>query len=93
MGLVDALKERRADGTALTGTFDHKQTTVDGAGLVDELGQVLEPAQDPDVGRLVDDGLDAQGSPFLQVLLESAVLVAESIFTSVPGLNTLVPKG
>ena len=26
VGLVDALEERRADGTALTGTFDHKQT-------------------------------------------------------------------
>jgi len=38
VGLVDALEERRADGTALTGTFDHKQTTVDGAGLDDEFG-------------------------------------------------------
>jgi hypothetical protein len=37
-GLVDALKERRADGTTLAGTFDHKQTNVDLAGLVDELG-------------------------------------------------------
>ena len=37
-GLVDALKERRADGTALAGTFDHKQTVVDLTGLVDELG-------------------------------------------------------
>ena len=27
VGLVDALEERRADGTALTGTFDHKQTS------------------------------------------------------------------
>jgi hypothetical protein len=36
-GLVDALKERRADGTALTGTFDHKQTVVDLSPLVDEL--------------------------------------------------------
>src|SRR5439155_16495724 len=33
----DALEERRADGTALTGTLDHKQTMVDGAGLGDEL--------------------------------------------------------
>ncbi|HLI43264.1 MAG TPA: hypothetical protein VKU92_02200 [Acidimicrobiales bacterium] len=32
VGLVDALEERRADGTALAaGTFDHKQTVVDGA--------------------------------------------------------------
>ena len=46
VGLVDALKERRADGTALAGTFDHKQTVVDLAGLVDELGQMLEPGED-----------------------------------------------
>ena len=38
VGLVDALKERRADGTALTGTLDHKQTMVDLAGLGHELG-------------------------------------------------------
>jgi hypothetical protein len=47
VGLVDALKERRADGTALTGTFDHKQTVVDLAGLVHELGKMLEPGEDP----------------------------------------------
>src|SRR5437660_1131199 len=29
VGLVDALVERRADGTALTGTLDHKQPLVD----------------------------------------------------------------
>ena len=50
VGLVDALEERRADGTALAGTFDHKQTVVDLAGLVHELGQVLEPGEDPEVG-------------------------------------------
>ena len=33
VGLVDALKERRADGTALTGTLDHKQPVVDLAGF------------------------------------------------------------
>ena len=59
VGLVETVEEIVADGTALTGTFDHKQTAVDGAGLGDELGQVLEPGQDPDVGWLVDDGLDA----------------------------------
>jgi len=35
---VDALEERRADGTALAGTFDDKQTVVDLAGLGDQLG-------------------------------------------------------
>jgi hypothetical protein len=47
VGLVDALEERRADGTALAGTFDHKQAVVDLAGFADELGQMLEPGQDP----------------------------------------------
>jgi hypothetical protein len=56
---VDALEERRADGTALAGTLDHKQTVVDLPGPADELGQVLEPSEDADVGRLVDNGLDA----------------------------------
>ena len=59
VGLVDALKERRADGTALAGTFDHKQAVVDLASLGDQLGQVLETGEDPDVFRFVDDGLDA----------------------------------
>src|SRR6266851_6062067 len=49
VGLVDALEERRADGTALAGTFDHKQAVVDLAGFADELGQVLKPGEDPDV--------------------------------------------
>jgi hypothetical protein len=30
---VDALNECRADGAALTGTFDHKQATIDAFGL------------------------------------------------------------
>ena len=77
VGLVDALEERRADGTALAGTLDHKQTVVDLAGLGDEFGQVLEPGEDPDVGRLVDDGLDPKRPPFLEVLLDPAVLVGE----------------
>jgi len=59
VGLVDALKERRADGTALTGTFDHKQTSVHLPRLGHDLGHVLEPGLDADVGRLVDDGFDA----------------------------------
>jgi hypothetical protein len=74
---VDALKERRADGTALAGTFDHKQTVVDLSGLFHELGKMLEPGEDPDVFGLVDDGLDAECPPFFQVLLHAAVLEAE----------------
>jgi hypothetical protein len=41
---VDALEKRRADGTALTGTFGHKETTVDPAGLGNQFGQLLKPA-------------------------------------------------
>ena len=40
-------------------------------------GQVLEPGQDPDIGRLVDDGLDTKRPAFLEVLLDPAVLVGE----------------
>jgi hypothetical protein len=36
---VDALKERRADGTALAGSLDDKQPPVDLAGLGDELAE------------------------------------------------------
>ena len=38
VGLVGALEQRRADGTALTGTLDHKQAVVDLARLGDQLG-------------------------------------------------------
>jgi hypothetical protein len=75
--LVDALEERRADGTALTGTLDHKQTIVDLASLGHELRQVLQAPLDADVGGVVDDGLDTQGPPFFQILLDAAVLVGE----------------
>jgi hypothetical protein len=70
VGLVDALKERRADGTALAGTLDHYQTVVDLAGLGHQLGQVLEAGADGQVPRLVDDGLDAESPPFFQVSLQ-----------------------
>ena len=76
-GLVDALEKRRADGTALTGTLDHKQTGVDLSGPARQLGQVLEAGEDPDVFGFVDDGLDTQRSPFFEVLLDPAVLVGE----------------
>ena len=38
---------------------------------------MLEPGEAPDVGRLVDHGLNAERSPFLEVLLDAAVLVGE----------------
>src|ERR1700682_1291597 len=77
VGLVDALVERRADGTALTGFLDHKQPLVDLAGFVDELRQVVQAGADVDVGWLVDDGLDAERAAALQILLDAGVLVAE----------------
>jgi hypothetical protein len=69
VGLVDALEERRADGTALTGTLDVKQTIVDLAALVDQFGQMLEPGEDVEVPGLVDDHFDTQRPPFFQVSL------------------------
>jgi len=38
---------------------------------------VLEAGKDADIFRFVDDGLDTKGSPFLEVLLDAAVLVGE----------------
>ena len=70
---MDALGEHRADGTALAGTFDHKEPLVD---LSDGLHE-LEPGAKAQVGRFVDDGLDAQGPPFFPVLLHPRVLVGE----------------
>ena len=61
VGLVDALEERRADGTALAGTFDHKQTVADLAGLGHEFVEVLDATQDVEVLGLVHDGFDTKG--------------------------------
>ena len=77
VGLVDALKERRADGTALAGLFDHKQPPVDLAGFVDQFGEVLKAAFDIEIERVVDDRLDPQRATVLQILLDAGVLVAE----------------
>ena len=85
VGLVDALEEHRADGTALAGTLDHKQTAIDLTALFDQLSQVFEPGEHADVLRLVDDGLDAKCPPFLQVLLDTAVLEAEVDLHLCPG--------
>jgi hypothetical protein len=52
----------------------NEQTVADGAGPLHQLGQVLKLGQDPDVGVFVDDGLDAQSPPFVQVVLDPAVL-------------------
>ena len=67
VGLVDALVERRADGTALTGLLDHKQPLVDVAGFVDQFGEVVQTGGDVEVGRLVDDGLDPQRAAVFEV--------------------------
>lgn len=77
VGLVKTVEQIVSDGTALTGTLNCKQTGVDLAAFRHQLGQMLEPGEDPDVRRLVDDGLDAIRPPFLQVLFHPAVLVGE----------------
>jgi len=55
VGLVDALQERRADGTTLAGSLDHKRTVVDLTGLVHKLVKVLDAGEDAKVLGLVDD--------------------------------------
>jgi hypothetical protein len=65
VGLVDALKERRADGTALAGSLDHKQSLVDGPRFGDRLGEMVQASWHVEVGRLVDDRLDAQRAAVL----------------------------
>src|SRR5262245_53879546 len=50
---------------------------VDRSSLDDQLGQVLQASQDPDVVGLVDDGLDPQRPALLEVLLDTGVLVGE----------------
>ena len=47
VGLVDALKERRADGTALAGTFDPKQAVVDLRALEISSGRCSRRASTP----------------------------------------------
>ncbi|MGC8628293.1 MAG: hypothetical protein ACP5VR_12235 [Acidimicrobiales bacterium] len=42
---------------------------VDLAGLGLERGEMLQAAGDVEVPRVVDDGFDTKGSPFLQVSL------------------------
>ena len=49
VGLVDALEQRRADGTALTGPLDDKQPLVDLAGFGDQLGEVVQAGGDVEV--------------------------------------------
>jgi hypothetical protein len=56
---VDALKERRADGTTLAGTFDHKHPMVDLPSLVHQLGEMFDPRADSQVPGFVDDGFDS----------------------------------
>jgi hypothetical protein len=93
---VDALKERRADGTALTGTFDDKQTVVDLASLVDQLGQMLEPGTDAKVPRLVDDGLNAKRSPFFEVFTDlpavGALWSSPYYWPDLPGVKVVRPR-
>jgi hypothetical protein len=49
VGQLDALKERRADGTALAGTLDQKQTLVDCVRFLLQLRQMLAATPDADV--------------------------------------------
>jgi 16S rRNA (cytosine967-C5)-methyltransferase len=90
VGLVDALKERRADGTALAGAFDHKQPPVDLAGFVDEFGQVAQAAFDAEVVGLVDDRLDPERAAVLEVLLDAAKEILRSYSRMVKSGGKLV---
>ena len=88
-GLVDALEERRADGTALAGMFDHKQAVVDLAGLADQLGQASSRAGTPMSAGLLITVSMRSALPSFRYCFTRLCLKEKSIFTSVPGENTL----
>ena len=77
VGLVDALEERRADGTALAGTLCLEHPGVDRSGDRDQFGDMLEAGENSDIGQLLDDRLDAECFSVCQVLLDAGVLVGE----------------
>ena len=69
VGLVDALKERRAEMAQLAGFLDHKQSLGDAAGFVDQFGEVVHLGEDVEIGWLVDHGLDAERPAALEYCL------------------------
>ncbi len=93
VGLVDALEEHRADGTALAGTLDHKQTAIDLTALFDQLSQVFEPGEHADVLGLLMTVSMRSALPSFRYCLTRLCLKLKSIFTSVPGEKTLVRNG
>ncbi len=73
----DPLKGWTRKDAALTDMFMIQQSAVDVTGLALEFGQMDQAAQHPEVGRVVDHGLDPQRAAFLEVLLGAGMFVAD----------------
>src|SRR4029077_9528089 len=74
-GPGDPLKGWTRQDAALTDTFSIEQCGVDRTGACLQLIEMDQPPQTTQVARVVDDGLDAQRPPVLEVLLDAGVPV------------------
>ena len=92
-GLVDALEERRADGTALAGTFDPKESVIDHPPTLDELGKMAMRDKTPRSDGLLMTVSIRRGLPSLRYCLTRLCRKLKSTLTSVPGVKTRVRKG
>src|SRR6478752_2316587 len=71
----DPLKGWTRKDTTLTDPFSIQQPAVHGTGLDDKFVQMDDPAQHPEIGRVVDHRFDPQRPTQLEILLDPGMLV------------------
>ena len=71
----DPLKGWTRKDAALADTFSIEQCGVDRTGAGLQLIEIVQAAQTAQIARVVDDGLDTQRPPVLQILLDAGVPV------------------